>query len=484
MTIQITLDASLKLAGLPTSLRDILIKELSFPNPKWLENNRMGRWNGGVPKELRFFDKVGKDGLWIPRGYMRRLLVTLRRDGLNYELNDRRLSLDPVELSFKGQLRDFQKVAVAEMLRREFGTLCAPTGSGKTVMALHIISQRRQPALVVVHTKELAFQWIEQIHTYLGIEEAAVGLIGAGRRQVGDRISVALVQSLYKCAEEVASHIGHLIVDECHRAPSRTFTEAVTAFNCRFMLGLSATPWRRDRLSKLIFWHLGDLHYQVASEELVVKGHILSAEVIWRPTEFEPYFDPVNEYAKMLAELTNDDSRNRQITADVSQVVQSGASGICLVLSDRKKHCEVLQSLLKYRHGIDAALLTGDLAIEQRKKVLESIRAGGVQVVVATGQLIGEGFDCPDLATLFLATPIRFSGRLLQYLGRILRPAEGKQNARVYDYVDVKVPALVKGAEARQRVYPHATPVAKVMEDGGKQAPGWHRNDDTRLGMG
>jgi superfamily II DNA or RNA helicase len=472
VTLRITLDASLKLTGLPTSLRDSLIKELSFPNPKWLENNRMGRWNGGIPKELRFYDKVGRDGLWIPRGYMRRLLITLRRDGLNYELDDRRRCLDPVELPFKGELRDFQETAVAQMLRREFGTLCAPTGSGKTVMALYMASRRRQPALVVVHTKELAFQWIERIHTHLGIEAGAVGLIGAGRKQVGDRISVALVQSLYKCAEEVAPHIGHLIVDECHRAPSRTFTEAVTAFDCRYMLGLSATPWRRDRLSKLIFWHLGDVHHQVASEELVDKGHILSADVIWRPTAFEPYFDPVNEYTKMLAELTNDDLRNRQIAADVSQVVESGASGICLVLSDRKKHCDVLRSLLKYRHGIHAALLTGDLSIEQRKGVLASIRAGEVRVVVATGQLIGEGFDCPDLATLFLATPIRFSGRVLQYLGRILRPAQGKQSATVYDYVDIKVPALVKGAEARQRVYPQAVPVANVIGEGKETSAG------------
>jgi superfamily II DNA or RNA helicase len=164
--------------------------------------------------------------------------------------------------------------------------------------------------------------------------------------------------------------------------------------------------------------------------------------------------------------------RNRLISADVSQVVQGGAGGICLVLSDRKKHCEVLINLLKYRHGIDAALLTGDLTTEQRKAVLERIRAGEEQVIVATGQLIGEGFDCPDLATLFLATPIRFSGRVLQYLGRILRPAEGKVSATVYDYVDVKVPALVKGAEARQRVYPHAAPLDSVISGGKETSAG------------
>ncbi|MDJ0783349.1 MAG: DEAD/DEAH box helicase [Desulfosarcinaceae bacterium] len=463
MTIRITLDSSLKLAGLPPNLRESLIEALSFPNPKWLENKRMGRWNGGVPKELRFYDKVGQDGLWIPRGYMRRLLVTLRREGLSYDIDDQRRTLASIDLQFQGQLRDFQSTAVAQMARREFGTLCAPTGSGKTVMALNLISQRRQPALVVVHTKELAFQWIDRIQVHLGIDEAMVGLIGAGNKRISDSISVALVQSLYKCADEIASHVGHLIVDECHRAPSRTFTEAVTAFDCRYMLGLTATPWRRDRLSKLIFWHLGDVHHQVQSEELVAKGHILSARVIWRPTAFEPFYDPVNEYSKMLAELTSDDMRNRGIVSDIDAVVRSGAGGICLVLSDRKKHCDVLKGLLKYRHGIEAALLTGDLNTDQRKSVLERLRAGKEKVVVATGQLIGEGFDCPDLATLFLATPIRFSGRLIQYLGRILRPAEGKVAATVYDYVDIKVPALVNGAEARRRVYPDAAPLEAVL---------------------
>lgn len=453
MSVKITLGGNLKLAGLPTELRDELIEELSFPNPKWLENQRMGRWNGGVPKELRYFDKVGRDGLWIPRGYMRRLLVRLRREGLDYALDDMRRSLEEVELPFVGELRDFQRMAVDVMIRRDFGTLCAPTGSGKTVMALHLIHQRRQPALIVVHTKELAFQWIDRIHSYLGIEKDAVGLIGAGRKQVGEVITVALVQSLYKCAEAVAPHIGHLVVDECHRAPSRTFTEAVVAFDSRYMLGLSATPWRRDKLSKLIFWHLGDVHHQVDSEVLVAAGHILAAKIIWRPTSFEPYFDPVNEYAKMLAELTSDDERNHTIASDVAKVVDSGAKGICLVLSDRKKHCEVLRGLLQYKHGVEAALLTGDLSTEQRRAVLERLRGGEEKVVVATGQLIGEGFDCPDLTTLFLATPIRFSGRVLQYLGRILRPAEGKDTATVYDYVDEKVPALLNGAQARRRVY-------------------------------
>jgi len=113
----------------------------------------------------------------------------------------------------------------------------------------------------------------------------------------------------------------------------------------------------------------------------------------------------------------------------------------------------MLQSLLRFRHGIPSGLLTGDLTAAQRLAVLDDIRAGRLKVLVATGQLIGEGFDCPDLSTLFLATPIRFSGRLLQYLGRVLRPAPGKTKARVFDYVDGNVEVLQAAARARQRVY-------------------------------
>lgn len=168
----------------------------------------------------------------------------------------------------------------------------APTGSGKTILALNLIVRRGQPTLIVVHTKELMDQWGSRIATFLGTPAREAGVIGNGKKRIGAKITVALVQSLYKCAGEVAPHVGHLVVDECHRAPSRTFTEAVTAFDCRLMLGLSATPWRRDGLSWLIYWHLGEKVHEVDKDSLVEAGHILLAEVIWRETDYEPTFDP------------------------------------------------------------------------------------------------------------------------------------------------------------------------------------------------
>lgn len=428
------------------------MEQLEFINPKWLENERMGRWNRGTEKTLRFYKRSKGGKLIIPRGYMRQLLLLCKKHQIPCKVKDKRRRLPEVDFHFSGELKPFQTKAVSTMLQKEFGTLSSPTGSGKTVMGLYIIAKRKQPALVVVHTKDLAFQWIDRIQTFLGVSSEDVGLIGAGKKKIGDKITVALVQSLYKCSHEVSERIGHLIVDECHRTPSRTFTEAVSAFDSRYMIGLSATPWRRDKMSKLIFWHLGDVHFQVDKKDLERKGHILKIDVIFRDTTFKPYFDPVNEYVKMLSELTMDDDRNRLIASDIEKECKNN-DGICLVLSDRKKHCEAIRSILKYKFKVDAELLTGDLTTEQRKKVMERLNRGEIKVLVATGQLVGEGFDVKALSVLFLTTPIRFSGRVLQYLGRIMRPATGKKKALVYDYVDVEVPPLVAAANARKRVY-------------------------------
>lgn len=450
--VKLTLSNTLKLTGVPEPLRQELVETLTLMNPKWLENERMGRWNRNVPKTLRFYKKTGKGGIVIPRGYIRRLIYRLRKDDLDYTVVDQRRELPSVELAFSGTLKPFQVTAVSRMLKKEFGTLCAPTGSGKTVMALHMIAARRQPAVIVVHTKDLAYQWIQRVGDFLHIPEKEIGFIGAGKKRVGERITVSMVQSLYKCADEVSPGCGYIVVDECHRTPSRTFTEAITAFDARYMLGLSATPWRRDKLSKLIFWHLGDVYHEVEKAGLVEDGHVLEADIIVRETDFVPFHDPFREYSKMLSELTVDDKRNRLIVSDVAQEVKN-TDGVCLVLTDRKLHGETLNSLLRYKHNVASGLLTGDLKISARREVLEQLNRGELRVLVATGQLIGEGFDWPKLTTLFLATPIRFSGRVMQYLGRVMRPAPGKKRARVYDYVDIQVDVLVAAAKARQRVY-------------------------------
>ena len=450
--MKITITNNLRITEIPPELYRILVEDLEITNPKWLENNRMGRWNRGTPKMIRFYDKIKNSGLWIPRGYIRHLINLCIKHNVPYQVDDKRRCLPEVEFSFNGKLKSFQQEAVRKMMAKDFGVLNAPTGSGKTIMALYMITQRRQPALIVVHTKDLAFQWMERINTFLGISEDDVGLVGSGKKKIGEKITVALVQSLYKYAEEVSLKTGFLIVDESHRCPSRTFTEAVTAFDSRYMMGMSATPWRRDKLSKLIFWHLGDMHFSVEKKRLIEKGHILEAEIITRETDFETSFNPVHEYSRMLSELTADQDRNVLIASDIFNETKKNR-GVCLVLSDRKTHCENLRFILQHRFKTSSDVLTGDLTGKDRRDIIEKLNEGKVTILIATGQLVGEGFDCKDLTTLFLATPIRFSGRVLQYLGRVLRSAPGKKKARVYDYIDGKVDILRSAAKARERVY-------------------------------
>lgn len=292
-------------------------------------------------------------------------------------------------------------------------------------------------------------QWIDRISNFLDIPRAEIGVIGNGKRIPG-KITVGIINSIYPIADTLKDHFGFIIVDECHRTPSRTFTEAVSAFDSKYLIGLSATPYRRDGLTKLIGWYLGR-KVEVKQSDLTEEDIVLNVEIITRETDFTPWSDPSKEYVQMLSELTGDDDRNRLIVSDI--VKEAGNSGgVCLVLSDRKTHCEAIKAMLGVR-SVTADILTGNTPDRERKAAVDRLNAGKVKVLIATGQLIGEGFDAKHLSTLFLTTPIKFEGRLIQYLGRVLRPAPGKARSRVYDYIDVNVGVLRSAAAARARVY-------------------------------
>lgn len=448
--MNVILSQQINLTDVPDALRRRIEERLTLPNPKYAENERLGYWNGNTPEYLECFKRVAPESLLIPRGCIGLVLYLAKQADVVCRVQDESLVLPPVDFTFTGDLRDSQQSAVVDMLRRNTGTLVAPTGSGKTVIALALIAERRQPALVVVHTKELLNQWVDRIEHFLEIDKKEIGIIGTGKRKLGDRITVATAQTLSKCADEVAPHIGHLIIDECHHAPARTFTDVVSAFRSCFMLGLSATPWRRDGLSKLIFWYVGNAGHEINRRRLVEAGSVLPFDVHTLTTNFTSFCNPSTAYSSMLSELTEDDERNQFISDTV--VANTNGHGVSLVLTDRKLHCARLQQLLKER-GVDAQVLTGDCSASERQNLVTRLNGGDMRVLVATGQLIGEGFDSSALSRLFIATPIKFDGRLIQYLGRVLRPAPGKTRAVVFDFVDSRVGVLEAAARTRARVY-------------------------------
>ncbi|ETR73680.1 MAG: type III restriction protein res subunit [Candidatus Magnetoglobus multicellularis str. Araruama] len=396
--VDIRNDISIPEDQLPVEAIEKLKEQLIFTNPQWLENKKRGYWNGKTPEKL-YFLKSHNNYLKMPRGFIHQLKSILEPFDLTLVINDQTRILDPVEFQFKGSLYDFQERAVRVILKRKFGVFNCPTGGGKTVVALYCIAKREQPSLIIVHTKELLYQWHKRSKEFLGLDDEQIGLIGDGHFTIGSHVTIAIVNSLYKRSYEVRDHIGFFIVDECHRTPSRTFIEAASAFDSQYMLGLSATPYRRDKLTQVINFYMGGQLINISPQELQVKSRIMKARVIVRRTEFDFDYAVDEDYQAMISALTQDTARVELIVADVLTHAKKDA-GIGLVISDRKDHCKAIFNRIAH-HDISVRLLTGDIPNRERKAITEELATGDIQILVATSQLIGEGFDLKQLSALF-----------------------------------------------------------------------------------
>lgn len=441
-TLKIKVSKRIHLYGLQENLKKEIAAKLILNNPIWLNNHKMGRYNRGVPKYLKAFS-VTKNSISMPIGYLENVSQFLTENEILFKIYYQRIEVS-CKFEWNAELKDFQKPACKELSLYDQGVLQAATGSGKTVMALYLVALRKQKTLIIVHTKELADQWIDRALTFLKLDPYEIGLIGNGKNRIGRRLTVGLVQSVYKKVSELEKVFGQIIVDECHRVPSRTFTEAVSGFSAKYTLGLSATPFRRDNLDKFIHWYIGPVRHTVDKKKLTKNKHILEPTYIMRSTSFTPKHDPSAEYSEMLSELTKDKERNELIVEDLLTI----KNDTCLILSDRKEHCETLRNLLK-----QGEILTGDVSKHKRQKIVRDVNDGKIKFLFATGQLIGEGFDCKELNALFLTTPIRFAGRVIQYVGRIMRPGKNNKQPVVYDYADFEVKPLMRSARDRIKLY-------------------------------
>ena len=437
--MKLELNNKLHLHGAPAELAAQLRAQFTLDNPLYIAARKAGRYTGHLPPTLHFCEQAD-DALIMPRGAANTVWRRAREHGL-VEVEDNRLVLPEIDLTFRGSLRPYQQQACNSATESTMAALEAGTGSGKTVMALAIIAARKQPTLVLVHTRELLYQWRERIEQFLDVE---AGLIGDGRFEVRP-LSVAIVNTARNRLDELVDRFGHVVVDECHRVPASMFSEAVTAFPARFLLGLSATPYRRDGMDKLIGWFVGEHRMRVDLCTLQEVGAVLRPKIVERETDFLYHY--ADDYQDMITALVENPHRNESIAADIRQQAEQGRT--VLVVSDRVDHLKRLVELA----AVDRArLLTGKTPKKERLAIVEDLKAGNVPVLYSTLSLIGEGFDAPGLDTLLLASPIRFNGRLKQVVGRVMRAADGKQPV-VIDYVDPRVGLLKHQAKARREVY-------------------------------
>jgi superfamily II DNA or RNA helicase len=448
--LTLTVTADCRLQGYSAQLLHELKNKLTIDNPKYKDAKKYGRWIGKRLKPKLYFYTLAGDSIHFPRGFVNGAIALCKEYmGQPPTIIDKRQLLPDFDFTFAGTLRPYQARAVRDVLRHHFGVLVAGTGSGKTVMALAVIAARKQPTLVLLHSKELMYQWRDRIQEFMQME---AGLAGDGHYEIRP-LTVAIVNTARRRISDLPRHFGHIVVDECHRVPASLFTDVVTAFDCQYTLGLSATAYRReDGLTKLIYLYMGDRIHEVDTRQLTATGAVLKPEFIQRQTDFSYTFR--GDYQALMTALTQDPARNQLIADDIAAAARR-AQGTILVVSDRVAHCETLAGLLQ-EEEIDLQVLTGRLGADERAKIVQSVRQGEIQVLISTLQLVGEGFDVAGLTTLFLTTPIKFSGRLRQVIGRILRPAAGKQ-PRVIDYIDQRVGVLRTSARARMKTYHELT---------------------------
>jgi superfamily II DNA or RNA helicase len=434
----LTIHKKAEILNPPAAVKNEIIKAMTMPNPAYTQAEKFGRYTGHLEPELTFYENRA-DRISFLRGYTGRTIGLLKRHGVKFRLQDQRRTLKPLNLTFQGTLRDYQTEAVKAALERDHGVLQLPTGAGKTVIALALMAERKQPTLILCHTRELSDQWQARIKQFLGID---AGIIGGGKFEPGP-ITVGLFQTVKNHLEDLPPNFGNLIVDEVHRCPADTFRRCVTAFDAIYLTGLSATSYRNDGLTRLIYSVMGDRVFNIDQADLETTGAILKPRVIIKKTEYEYFYE--DNYQDMITDLIEDPYRNYQIICDVKKA--TGRPGTILIVSDRVRQLRLLSDLLGDEKK---ALLTGQTPKAKRQKIVEDVNSGRVKVLFSTIQLIGEGFDCSGLSTLFLAAPVKFKGRIIQAVGRILRPADGKQ-ALIYDYQDAAQPVLAAQARTRNR---------------------------------
>ncbi|MDO5561280.1 MAG: DEAD/DEAH box helicase family protein [bacterium] len=413
--------------------------ELVFFNPKIIELKRLGYSTWQVPKTIKCFRQL-KSGYYLPLGFGGRLRQYLNDRYDELILDDQRTEKKVSKIKSKIQLKENQNIALAKILKQNRCILEAKPGFGKTVLGIQTLVEKQQKTLIIVHTRALLAQWQKRLADFCELEDGDLGIIGEGKWKIGKKITLASYQTLLSRGTKSSKNdFGLVIVDECHHVPANTFSKVVRGFASKYCLGLTATPFRKDKLDKLMSFYIGGLiptsSITTSDEASLLPKSPITTDLIICPTQLTIKDYELKEFTELGTILGNDSARLLQVIEDVEKAMQENKK--IIVLSERVGHCELLFELLKKRNKkAKAVLVTGQMKKSDREKLFEEIKQNKYQLIVATGGVVGEGFDWPALDTLFLTFPFSWRGKLIQYVGRVQRAAPGKTQATVYDYVD------------------------------------------------
>ena len=439
---------------LPSSMLNRLLRLAAFQNPEFYKAQSMRLSTFNKPRVIACGEDLANH-VALPRGCLTEVLALLGAHQVKAEVRDERFGGTAIEAEFRGQLRTSQREAVSTLNGCDEGILSAPPAFGKTAVAAWLIAERKVSTLVLVHRQQLLDQWRERLMMFLELPPTSVGQIGGGKRDRSGRVDVALLQSLHRKGEvkDCVAEYGQVIVDECHHISAFTFEQVMRQIKAKYVVGLTATPTRKDGHHPIIFMQCGPVRFSLSARGMT-ESTPFEHFVIPRQTDFRmaPNLTDVTIHDVYTA-LVRDRARNEMIVEDLVRAVESGHSP--LLLTGRTEHLKYFETKLT---GVvkNVFVLKGGMGTKQRRAATEALASVGEtdqRVILATGSYIGEGFDDARLDTLFLTMPISWKGTLQQYVGRLHRLHDNKRVVRVYDYVDAEVPMLARMYERRLKGY-------------------------------
>lgn len=444
------------ITDLPASLIAALKRLATLANPVFFEKQRLRFGTYNIPRFI-FCGEMHPDRLVLPRGVAGAAEELFRKAGGRLEIEDQRQSRTACEFIFHGELTSEQQSAVDAMLAHDDGVLLAPPGAGKTVMGCAIIAARKTPTLILVHRKPLLEQWRSRLETFLGLEKKEIAVLAADGVPEHAAVAIGMIQTFAKSPHPGAlfAPFGQVIIDECHHVPAASFEAVMKTCTAHHFLGLTATPNRKDGLQKILFLQCGPIRYRMEPEADPEIRRVLIVRDIHLGLPPDELRMPVHQIWEMLA---NHEERNHRISADISNALCESRN--CVVLSDRREHLVSLEQALRKKNpgaGKRIQRMDGSMGKKARAAILAEIvrltKSRQGFVLFATSSLVGEGFDLPELNTLFLTLPVSFRGRLIQYAGRLHRACEGKSEVRIYDYVEPEHPLTTQMHRKRMSAY-------------------------------
>jgi superfamily II DNA or RNA helicase len=441
-------------AQLPSLMINRIRSLAAFQNPDFYKTQAMRLPTFGKPRVINCSEDYTKY-IAIPRGCLKPLTDYLESMDIRMELSDERNSGVPLDIVFQGTLSMLQDGAARSMLKHDIGILSASTAFGKTVVAASIIASRKVNTLILVHRRELMEQWKERLQTFLSLDKKDIGIIGGGKEKRSGKIDIAVIQSLNHkgIVKDYIQEYGHIIVDECHHISAFSFEQVLKKSTAKYMLGLTATPTRQDGHQPIVLMQCGPIRVKIdAKSQAIARG--MEHRVIPRYTNFKlPSGETNLGIQDIYQQLVLDEQRNTMIFDDLLKSLEEGRSPI--LLAERTAHVEYFEKRLE-GFAKNVIVLRGGMGKKQRETLREQIQSipdHEERVFIATGKLVGEGFDDSRLDSLFLVHPISWRGTLQQYVGRLHRTHQNKKEVRVYDYVDIQVPMLMSMYKKRIKGY-------------------------------